>query len=165
MNITTARPLGVTALLFWRPVILRWPASSSWPRWAMIPYLVLADLQNSVLAAILTFSDRVIYPAYEVVPRIWGFSALQDQQIAGVIMWVPGSLAFLLPVVWLVATALVAPKPDTMRAAVRLSSQEATRPEADRKRPRRREILVARESRRSQGDISPDHPLPLHPPY
>ncbi len=124
-----------TAMLFWRPVILPWPASSSWPRWAMIPYLVLADLQNSALAAILTFSDRVIYPAYEVVPRIWGVSALQDQQIAGVIMWVPGSLAFLLPVVWLVATTLVAPEPDTMEAAVHLSSQEATRP------------------------------LPLHPPY
>jgi putative membrane protein len=109
MNITTARPLGVTALLFWRPVILPWPAGSSWPRWAMIPYLVLADLQNSVLAAILTFSDRVIYPAYEVVPRIWGFSALQDQQIAGVIMWVPGSLAFLVPILWLVAAGLASP--------------------------------------------------------
>jgi putative membrane protein len=71
---------------------------------AMIPYLVLADLQNSVLAAILTFSDRVIYSAYEAVPRAQGFSALEDQGVAGVIMWVPGSLAFLLPVLWIVAT-------------------------------------------------------------
>lgn len=106
----------VTALLFWQPVILPWPARSFWPRWAMIPYLVLADLQNSALSAILTFSDHVIYPAYNGVPRIWGFSALQDQQIAGVIMWVPGSLAFLLPVIWLLATALAAPKPDVMGA-------------------------------------------------
>jgi cytochrome c oxidase assembly factor CtaG len=91
-------------MLFWRPVILPWPAHSAWPRWAMIPYLVLADLQNSVLAAILTFSDRVIYSAYEAVPRAQGFSALEDQAIAGVVMWVPGSLAFLLPVLWIVAT-------------------------------------------------------------
>ncbi len=93
-----------TAVLFWRPVILPWPAHSAWPRWAMIPYLVLADLQNSVLSAVLTFSDRVIYTAYEAVPPSQGISALEDQAIAGVIMWVPGSLAFLLPVLWIVAT-------------------------------------------------------------
>jgi cytochrome c oxidase assembly factor CtaG len=101
----------VTAGLFWRPVILPWPARSAWPRWAMIPYLALADLQNSALAAILTFSDRVIYPAYGALPPMSGLSTLEDQAIAGVIMWVPGSLAFLLPVLWLVATTLTAPRP------------------------------------------------------
>ena len=79
--------------------------------------IVLADLQNSVLAAILTFSDHLIYPAYAGVARIWGVSALQDQPIAHVIMWVPGSLVFLLPVVWLVASTLVAPEPDGTRVA------------------------------------------------
>src|SRR6266851_2798515 len=108
--------LFATAMLFWRPVILPWPAHSAWPRWAMIPYLVLADLQNSVLAAVLTFSDRVIYSAYEAVPRAQGFSALEDQAIAGVVMWVPGSLAFLLPVLWIVAT--MSPRePDRMSTA------------------------------------------------
>jgi len=53
-----------TALMFWRPVILAWPGRSPWPRWTMIPYFVLADLQNTVLAAILTLSDRLIYPVY-----------------------------------------------------------------------------------------------------
>jgi hypothetical protein len=74
----------------------------------MIPYLVLADLQDSALA----FSNRVIYLDCESIPRICGFSALQDQQIAGVIMWVPSSLTFLLSVVWLVAL-----EPDAMGAA------------------------------------------------
>ncbi len=118
-----------TAILFWRPVILPWPARSSWPGWAMIPYLVLADLQNSALAAILTFSDRVIYPAYDVVPRLWGLSALQDQQIAGVIMWVPGSLAFLLPAIWLLATALATPETHVMKTATpRQIGQRSTIP-------------------------------------
>ena len=49
-------------LLFWWPVIQPWPSHPVWPRWTMIPYLVLADLQNTALAAILTFADRVIYP-------------------------------------------------------------------------------------------------------
>jgi cytochrome c oxidase assembly factor CtaG len=106
-----------TAVLFWRPVIQPWPARLAWPRWAMIPYLVLGDLQNSVLAAILTFSDHVIYPAYDAVPRSPGFSALEDQAIAGVIMWVPGSLAFLLPVLWIVAIVMVTREPDRMGTA------------------------------------------------
>src|SRR5260370_14764304 len=87
-------------MVFWRPVILAWPARSPWPRWTMIPYLLLADLQNTVLAAILTFSDRVIYPAYATIARAGGISALDDQSMAGVIMWVPGSLVFLFTAVW-----------------------------------------------------------------
>jgi cytochrome c oxidase assembly factor CtaG len=108
-----------TALLFWRPVILPWPARSSWPRWAMIPYLALAELQNSTLAAILTFADRVIYPAYETLPRQWNITALEDQSIAGVIMWVPGSLAFVLPMLWLIVTAVVASSSDRVGARAR----------------------------------------------
>jgi cytochrome c oxidase assembly factor CtaG len=90
------------ALLFWRPVILAWPTRAVWPRWAMIPYLVLAEVQNTALAAILTFTDRVIYPAY---------SSLEDQALAGVIMWVPGSVAFLLPTLWLVVQTIAPARP------------------------------------------------------
>jgi cytochrome c oxidase assembly factor CtaG len=96
-----------TALLFWRPVILSWPARSPWPRWAMIPYLVLAEVQNAALAAFFTFSERVIYRGYESARPPWGLTALEDQSLAGVIMWVPGSLAFLLPLLWLVITAVL----------------------------------------------------------
>jgi len=89
------------ALLFWWPVIGVWPSDSAWPRWTMIPYLVGADLINTALSAVLCFSGRVLYPAYETVPRLMGLSALDDQALAGVIMWVPGSIAFLLPAVLL----------------------------------------------------------------
>jgi cytochrome c oxidase assembly factor CtaG len=97
-------------LLFWWPVIQPWPSRPVWPAWAMIPYLALADLQNTALSAILTFADRVIYPTYAAVPRLWGISALDDQATAGVIMWIPGSIAFLVPLGWLVARQL-APHP------------------------------------------------------
>src|SRR5262245_15942179 len=90
-------------LLFWWPVIQPWPSHAVWPGWAMIPYLALADIQNTALSAILTFADRVIYPTYAAVPRLWGISALDDQATAGVIMWIPGSIAFLVPLGWLVA--------------------------------------------------------------
>jgi cytochrome c oxidase assembly factor CtaG len=91
-----------TALLFWWPVIQPWPSRARWPRWAMIPYLVLADFQNSALSAFLIFCDRVVYPTYATAPRIFGMSALEDQAAAGAIMWVPGSCAFLIPILLIV---------------------------------------------------------------
>ena len=54
-----------------------------------------------MLSALLTFSDRVIYPAYAQIPRLAGITALDDQSTAGVIMWVPGSVAFLVSLGWI----------------------------------------------------------------
>jgi cytochrome c oxidase assembly factor CtaG len=84
-------------LLFWYPVVQPWPSRPRWPRGAMIPYLLVADVQNTVLAAVLTFSDRVLYPFYEFHSRAREAGALDDQVLAGVIMWVPMSLAYLIP--------------------------------------------------------------------
>jgi putative membrane protein len=87
----------VTALMYWYPVIQPWPSVARWPRWAMLPYLLLADGQNTILAALFMFSDRVIYPYYATIPRVAGFTPLGDQIVAGAIMWVPGSLFYLVP--------------------------------------------------------------------
>lgn len=86
-----------TALMFWWPVIQPWPSLARWPRWTMVPYLLLADMQNTALAAILTFMGRLLYPMYAAAPRIAGISPLDDQIMAGVIMWVPASLFYLVP--------------------------------------------------------------------
>ncbi len=86
-----------TALMFWFPVIQPWPSAARWPRWAMIPYLLLADGQNTILAALFMFSDRLIYPFYATAPRVAGFTPLGDQIVAGAIMWVPGSMFYLVP--------------------------------------------------------------------
>ncbi len=107
----------VASLIFWWPVIQPWPSKSQWPRWAMVPYLLIGDLQNTVLSAILVFSDRVLYPSYSATPRLFGFSALEDQAAAGAIMWVVGSLAFVVPAV-VIAVQCLSRKP----------SQEATFP-------------------------------------
>jgi hypothetical protein len=84
-------------LLFWYPVVLPYPSRPRWSPWLLLPYLILADVQNTALSALLTFSDRMLYPHYLQVPRLGRLSALEDQSAAGVLMWVPGSLAFLLP--------------------------------------------------------------------
>jgi cytochrome c oxidase assembly factor CtaG len=86
-----------TGLLFWFPVIRPDPSRPTWSTWLLIPYLILADVQNTVLAALLTFADRPLYPYYTEVPVLAGLTALGDQAVAGVIMWVPGSVAYLVP--------------------------------------------------------------------
>ncbi len=98
----------VTSILFWWPVIQPWPSRARWPRWGMIPYLLLADFANSALCAFLIFSGRIFYPFYLQFPRIGGLSVENDQVIAGAVMWVFGSLAFLIPAV-AIAVSLLSP--------------------------------------------------------
>ena len=85
--------------MFWWPVVQPWPSSPQWPRWALVPYLLIGDLQNTALSAVLTFSDRILYHSYALAPRLFGLSVLEDQIAAGAIMWVAGSLAFVVPAV------------------------------------------------------------------
>src|SRR5262245_22793546 len=117
------------ALLFWWPVIQPWPSQALWPRWAMIPYLFLADFQNTALAAFLIFCDRVVYPSYAAAPRLLNLSPLEDQAAAGAVMWVPGSVAYLIPLGLLTIQALSSSKP-----AVRPSSLRTELPVIQAKR-------------------------------
>ena len=96
------------SLLFWWSVVRPWPFIPHWPAWSIPPTLLLADVQNTVIAATLTFSGRVLYPIYDQVPRLGGLSALDDQVMAGVVMWVPGSLVFLVPAI-IVTVRLLSP--------------------------------------------------------
>jgi cytochrome c oxidase assembly factor CtaG len=92
----------VVSLVFWWPVVQPWPSQPHAPRWMVVPYLLIADVENTVLSAILVFSDRVIYPSYSAMPRLFGFPAQHDQAASGAIMWVLGSVAFLIPAVVIV---------------------------------------------------------------
>ena len=73
----------VTALVFWYPIVRPYPARPRWSPWLLFPCLFLADLSNTALAALLTFSDRLLYPYYGEVTQIAGFSPLDDQAAAG----------------------------------------------------------------------------------
>ncbi|HEX4227427.1 MAG TPA: cytochrome c oxidase assembly protein [Bryobacteraceae bacterium] len=86
-----------TAILFWWPVIQPAPGRAAWPRWTMIPYLLFADVANTALSAFFVFSGDVLYPNYETLQG--HVAAARDQAFAGVIMWVPGSIAYLVPAI------------------------------------------------------------------
>ncbi len=88
-------------ILFWWPVVRPFPSKPHWPLWTVPVYLLAADLLNTALSAFLTFSDHVLFRPYLEAPRLFGTTALTDQSCAGVIMWVPGSLVFLIPAVFI----------------------------------------------------------------
>src|SRR5262245_59546725 len=73
-------------MLFWYPVVRPYPSRPRWSPWLLLPYLLLADLSNTALSAVLTFSGRVLYPYYAEVPRLAGVSVLDDQSAAGVLV-------------------------------------------------------------------------------
>jgi putative membrane protein len=91
-----------TSILFWWTVIQPWPSRPIWSRWKTIPYLLTADFVNTGLCAFFAFSSRILYPSYADVPRLFSLSALDDQIFAGALMWVFGSLFYLIPTVAIV---------------------------------------------------------------
>ena len=99
----------VGAMLFWWPVVQPWPSRSPWPRWAILPYLFFAAVQNTVFSATFAFSDRVFYSSYLYAPRLFGTTALSDQAGSGAFMWVAGALV-ILPAIVAVSVGLLGPQ-------------------------------------------------------
>jgi putative membrane protein len=87
-----------TALLYWWPVIHPSGGRRRLGYGAAILYLVPLLLLENLIGALLTFADRSLYATYRDGPELWGFSPLADQQLAGLIMWVPGGLLLLVPI-------------------------------------------------------------------
>jgi putative membrane protein len=86
-----------TSLLFWWCVIRPWPASYKPHRWVILPYLVGADFVNTALSGFLAFCSRPVYAFYTEHANAFGIAPLSDQVLGAVVMWVVGSLAFLVP--------------------------------------------------------------------
>jgi putative membrane protein len=99
----------ISGILFWWPVIRRWPTGSNWSEWSIILYLFLATLPCDILSGFLVFCDRVVYPAYLSSPCPPGFSALEDQQCAGALMWTCVTVVYLISGA-IVSARLLAPE-------------------------------------------------------
>ena len=98
-----------TSLLFWWVVVEPWPAEARWPRWAVIPYLLSADVVNTILSATLAFAGKVLYSSYADAPRVCFLTPLKDQVAAGSEMWVLNSTVMLIPAV-VIALKELSPK-------------------------------------------------------
>jgi putative membrane protein len=84
--------LVVTAMIMWWPVLSPIPELPRLSYPGQMAYLFLQSLLPSVMAAFITFADTVVYDFYAEAPRLWGIDPLHDQQTAGLIMKLLGSI-------------------------------------------------------------------------
>lgn len=92
------------AILFWWHVIGAAPhIHKRMPSWGRAAFSLSAIPPNMVAGVVIAFSNEVFYTYYETIPRIWGVSVLEDQRIGGAIMWIPGSMMFLIGAVLVLA--------------------------------------------------------------
>jgi putative membrane protein len=94
-----------TAWLLWG-VVFRSPTRSGVEDGVSILVLFTAAMQSGLLGALMTFAPKPWYPSYMETTAAWGISALADQQLAGVIMWVPAGTIYLVATLALLATRL-----------------------------------------------------------
>jgi putative membrane protein len=81
-----------TATLMWWPVISPLPEMPTLSYPGRMLYLFLQSIVPTVPASFLTFGSTPLYSFYEHAPRIWGWSAITDQTIAGLVMKLVGGL-------------------------------------------------------------------------
>jgi len=90
-----------SSTLFWGCIVQPWPARKHRLGWGILLYLVSADIVNTMLSAFLAFCGRPVYTYYIDHANPFKASLLDDQMLGAVIMWVFGSLVFLLPAMML----------------------------------------------------------------
>lgn len=78
----------ITAVVFWWAVI--WRESRGAGAW----HLFLTMLHTSILGALIAVAPRVVYLTQTRYAADWGLAPLEDQQLAGIIMWVPGGIVY-----------------------------------------------------------------------
>lgn len=84
-----------TAVMFWKQVIDSPPLHADMGAPQRVAYVVGAMVVSWALAVVLALAPHPLYPFYaHEASRPGGISALADQQIAAGVMWVPGSITF-----------------------------------------------------------------------
>jgi putative membrane protein len=81
-----------TALLFWWAMLHGRRGAAGYGLACLAVFTTA--VHSSILGALLTFAPSVWYPVYAPMTPVWGLTPLEDQQLGGLLMWVPGGLVF-----------------------------------------------------------------------
>jgi len=84
----------VVGVLSWWPICSPMDELPSAHPLLQTAYLFFMSLPTTIIGALIAFAEAPLYPYYALRPRLWGVSLGDDQQLAGLIMWVPGSLVY-----------------------------------------------------------------------
>jgi putative membrane protein len=88
-----------SGMLMWWPILSPLPELPRIAPTLQMLYLFVLGIPMMVAAAMITFSGSELYTFYVEAPRVFNLTALEDQQLGGAIMWVPGAL-----VIWIAIT-------------------------------------------------------------
>jgi putative membrane protein len=113
-----------TALLYWWPVIHPAGGRRRLSFGLALPYLLPPFLESMLIGVLLTFAAQPLYRTYADTVMPWGFTPVTDQQLGGLIMWIPGGMLFLIPLIGL----LIALLQDEERSASPRLDAERTNP-------------------------------------
>jgi len=108
-----------TALLFWWSLF---HVHRNMHYGSGVLYVFTTAVHTSILGALLTFAPRIWYPAYATTTSAWGLTPLEDQQIGGLIMWVPAGVVYLGAGLALFAAWLRESDARTARLAMKVST-------------------------------------------
>lgn len=78
-----------------------WRAIHNAPAPAGVAALLATMVQMGLLGALLTFAGSPLYDWHATTTQPWGLNPIEDQQLAGLIMWVPGAGLYLAAALWL----------------------------------------------------------------
>ncbi|MFL5631587.1 MAG: cytochrome c oxidase assembly protein [Gemmatimonadaceae bacterium] len=114
-----------TAVLFWWTIVHS--TSGDLKRTGAVFYLFVTALQTGALGALLAFAPTLWYPCYASTTAPWGLTPLDDQQLGGLIMWIPGSIPYLIATLliaarWLRDPGVASRRRDVERAAARTAA-------------------------------------------
>ncbi len=85
----------IFGVLYWWPVFSPSQDLPRLPIGGQVLYLFVSGMPTVLLGAGLTFFPP-LYAPYVAAPRVWGISAATDQQLGGLIMWIPGSIFYII---------------------------------------------------------------------
>lgn len=96
-----------TALLFWWPIIDPVPRHHRVSSlWASLMIFITAVV-STIIGAILTLADEIVYAPYRFAAMPWGFTPMVDQQVAGLLMWIGGGTLYIAIIILLLARWLL----------------------------------------------------------
>ena len=100
------------AMLFWWRLVNAGPRTCGgrFPLLARLGFLLAGAAANMIPGVVIALAEAPLYAYYVDVPRVWGLTVIQDQVLAGIIMWIPGTMMYFLAALVILFRALGRPE-------------------------------------------------------
>src|SRR4051812_37488267 len=94
----------LSALLFWWAVMHGQHRAVGYGM--AVLYMFTTAMHSGLLGAMITLANNLLYPGYQHTTQAWGLTPIQDQQVGGLIMWIPAGLVYVVAALALCAAWL-----------------------------------------------------------